>query len=570
MKTERIAAHGLAALVSLLLLILPPAILANEIHDARLAGIESLHSGPYPNRISVRIGNRIEHLLVAPNADFNNLLIIDANGTPQLQFGTAYAGIIESLPNSWARVVIDGDYIAGTIHSGNVSTNFTSESRMANPSVGFATHDVVLLPPAQTSNETTGQRSIRSITADTAGKNSTYSEQADEVSVPVNSALTGTVGDVTRVARIGVVVDALYQEAIGGRGLSKALSTINSVDGLYREKFGLALKLDVVVLVTDDTTLTLDGATLEDNLELFRDYRISTDLLPDDLGLVHLFTGVESEDDAIGLAYKGAACRTDGYDVSMSRPFRYPVLLTAHEIGHNLGADHDDATTECRDIEDHLMFSAINSSTTREFSSCSNNSINARMQQSTCLAAAIDIELTITQLESNQVLARITNLDATRAFPAATLYVDLKNATIAEAPALCELADPSKLTCDIPATYAGDTQELAVKLRLTPNLERTVTMRLDPTGFFDLHNQNNLAELVIPGEPQPLAVTGGELTTQGAGASGGGSAGGNTPGGDGGGSNGLPLISLLLFTWLIQLRQQRKAYTSSTKRSNCL
>ena len=43
--------------------------------------------------------------------------------------------------------------------------------------------------------------------------------------------------------------------------------------------------VDVVVLLTDDTVLSLNGAGLEENLNLFRDYRILSDLLPEDLGL---------------------------------------------------------------------------------------------------------------------------------------------------------------------------------------------------------------------------------------------------------------------------------------------
>ncbi len=272
--------------------------------------------------------------------------------------------------------------------------------------------------------------------------------------------------------------------------------------------------VDVVVLLTDDTVLSLNGAGLEENLNLFRDYRILSDLLPEDLGLVHLFTGVESGDNAVGLAFSGSACRTDGYDVSMSRPFLFPVELAAHEIGHNLGADHDDATLECADISDHLMFSAINSDTTRQFSSCSVDAIETRLQQGTCYTEAINIGVEITQLESNQILATVTNLDAARAFPSATLQVDLQNAAITEAPALCELENPTRLICDIPATFAGDQHDIAVKLRLEPEEERTISMRLEPNGFFDLDDQNNFAELVLPGDPLPLA--GGELTTQGA------------------------------------------------------
>ena len=520
MKTERLAANGITALIYFLLLLLPPVISAEETYNASLTGVETLDAGPWSNRISVRIGNRVERLLVSPHSHLNNLHIVTTDGTSVEQSGTAYVGIIESLPSSWARLVVEGSFVSGTINAGNVSTHFSSE-QTAFAANSFGRGNLMLTPlePPAESN-TIPRKSVLSISADSLpanalpGNSLSSDELFEEISVPINNSLAQTVGDVTRVARIGIVVDSLYQEAIGGRGLNNAISTLNSVDGLYREKFGLALMVDVVVLLTDDTVLSLNGASLEDNLNLFRDYRILSDLLPEDLGLVHLFTGVESGDNAVGLAFSGSACRTDGYDVSMSRPFLFPVELAAHEIGHNLGADHDDATLECADISDHLMFSAINSDTTRQFSSCSTNAIETRLQQGTCYTEAINIGLEITQLESNQILATVTNLDTTRAFPSATLQVDLENAAVTEAPALCELENPTRLICDIPATFAGDQHDLAVKLRLEPEEERTISMRLEPNGFFDLNDQNNFAELVLPGDPLPLA--GGELTTQGA------------------------------------------------------
>ncbi len=523
MKTERIAAYGWVAFISFLLLTLPPVIYAEETYNARLESVETLDVGPWSTRVSVRIGNRVEHLLLLPNSNLNNLRIVTTDGVPVEQNGIAYVGIIESLPESWARIVIDGEFVSGTINGGNFSTHFSSEqTKFAANSFGISKLLLPpLSPPPAAIKESPGKTALGTVrntfTAETPFSDrlpdTVPNSLTAEVVVPINNQLSQTIGEVTRVARIGIVVDSLYQEAIGGRGLNNAISTLNSVDGLYREKFGLALLVDVVVLLTDETALSLGGTSLEENLNLFREYRINTDLLAEDLSLVHLFSGTDSGDNAVGLAFSGAACRTDGYDVSMSRPFQFPVELAAHEIGHNLGADHDDATVECADISDHLMFSAINSNTTRQFSSCSSDAINTRLVQSTCYTEAINIGVNLTQLESNQILATVSNLDTTRAFPSATLHVDLTNATVAEAPALCELEDPSKLICGIPATFAGDQHDIAVKLRLAPEDENTINLRLEANGFFDLSQQNNFAELVLPADPPSNTV---ELTTQGA------------------------------------------------------
>jgi len=522
MKIAGLAAKGIAALISFVLLFSSPAAVATEeTSKASLLGIETLDTGQYAYRVSLQLDNRVERLLLNEYSELNQLKIIDVSGERHQQAGVAYRGIVEFLPMSRAELVIEGNFVAGTISTGGETMQIASTAAIGIQPVGRSI-DRSLFPPPTPADF-----------------------QRQEVDIPITTTFSDAQGQVSQVAEIGIVIDSLYDEAIAGRGVSKAISTINSVDALYREKFGLALKVNVVVLATDTATLPLNGNNLEENLNLFRDYRILSELLPADLALVHLFTGINSGDDSIGLAFSGAACRTDGYDVSMSRPFSFPVILTAHEIGHNLGASHDDETLECRDINDRLMFSQINFDTTTEFSSCSVSAITTRLQQSACYSAAINMELDITQLESNQVLATVTNLDDSRAFPAATLQFDLQNATVAEAPAICALENPSLLICSVPATFAGDSHEVAVKLRLDPDEERTLTASLEPNGFFDLDETNNFFELTIPGDPQPLPVTIGEIVTvQGTDGSSNNESG--TGGSSGGGAIGQLFLTMLL------------------------
>ena len=550
MNTEGIAAYVRAALISFLLLTYPLSAPAEETSQATLIGIEPIESGDYSHRARIQLDNRTEQLLLSPYQPLNQLAVVDTNGIPQTSTAIAYRGIVEALPLSRAELVIDGNFIAGTITTHGQILQLASDSGGIEPTIRAA--DRVIYPPP-----VAHQRTALSNRHQSPDQTAPIGE---EIVIPTTSRFTDALQQVNRVATIGIVIDSLYDEAIGGRGLSKAISTINSVDALYREKFGLALKVEQVVLVTDNETISLNGDNLEDNLGLFRDYRIGTELLPPDLAFVHLFTGLSTTDDAIGLAYSGAACRTDGYDVSMSRPFRFPVVLTAHEIGHNLGAIHDDDTTDCADIHNQLMFSEITSNTLQEFSSCSTNAISTRLQQSACYTAAINIGLNITRLESNQILATVSNHDASRAFPAASLRLDLENATIAEAPASCTLENPTLLTCAVPATYAGDTQEIAIKLRLDPDEERTLTAHLEPNGFFDLIEEDNFVEMIIPGDPQPLASTGGEVTTQGNGGS---DNVDNTVrvGGSGGGSFDYPAVWQLVVMLLAGTRLRRRSTT---------
>jgi len=520
MNIERLAAKGLAALASLILLVLPMAApFAAEVYNAALEGVVRIDAYKHSHRITVRIGNRTEHLLMSRHDDFNQLSIVDHNGESIEQTGHAYIGKVEDDPSSTARLYIDGNFVQGTIISGGSPLHISSDeltTKQQLQRIGFGTS---MLPPIEPK--------FKASTLDSAELISITVPERDNVGI-----------ETTRLARIGVVVDSLYEEAIGGRGLSKAIATINSVDAIYRENFRLGLKVDTIILITDEETLDLDETNIERNLSVFRDFRIESELLPADLAFVHLFSGIGSTEDSVGLAYRGAACRTDGYDVSMSRVFLYPVMLAAHEIGHNLGAEHDENTQDCQSVDNKLMYSVTSENTSREFSSCSNETINSRIDQATCLVAAMDIGLALTQLETNQLLISVTNLDELRAFPAAILNIELSNAAIAEAPAICDLIDTYSLTCAVPATFASETQDFRIKLRFEPNEERSVAITLNPDGFLDPNNTNNFAEIRIPAEPVTLASTNGSVTTS--------PSGGNSGGGGNLGFGLLTLLALLL------------------------
>ena len=47
-------------------------------------------------------------------------------------------------------------------------------------------------------------------------------------------------------------------------------------------------------------------------------------------------------------------------------------------------------------------------------------------------------------------------------------------------------------------TFAEESQALTFELRLDEDQEITISATLDPSGFLDVHSENNSAEIVIP------------------------------------------------------------------------
>ena len=459
--------------------------IAGVYSDVSIVNIQPISDDNYSHQMRLQLDNRKETLMLNQSDAFvdTTIITVDDTGTQRgnLNDISIFQGKIENVEGSWVRLVVQGEEVAGIIDTGDERIHLNhiiSTDTIRQIQSGFAA------PFSQSMAEP-----VNAFDSDEFG---------EVIEIDVGNGFFDQPEKVTKVASIAIVVDSAYDEAIGGRGLAQAISTINAVDGIYREEFGLALKVETAVMVTDNDTLALGDISLEDNLIRFRDYRMFAEQISDDLALVHLFTGVRTADPSVGLAYIDTVCSTNGFDVSLSLPFRFPILLTAHEIGHNLGALHDDETNQCRDISDTLMFSHINERSTRTFSSCSADVISKRLEESTCHTDAIDIDVTLARQDDTGIIALVTNTDTVRAFPAATLALELEHATIASAPASCIIFSGRSVECAVATTFAEESQALTFELRLDEDQEITISATLDPSGFLDVHSENNSAEIVIP------------------------------------------------------------------------
>lgn len=226
-----------------------------------------------------------------------------------------------------------------------------------------------------------------------------------------------------KAIKIGIVVDSKYDEYHNGRGLAKALSIINGVDGLFQDQLGLAVSVESFRYFNDASTDPLRdfSGNLEEMLNEFRLNRLSDNELDPELALVHLFTGNSDPSQPIGLSWIGTVCQTDGYDVSVSTPFPYNMLLSAHEIAHNLGAVHDDEQRCMVDTSitgNEVMWSELSHNTTATFSNCSIETMRAALSSS-CVAENIELSMSIIStpgdnLFEQDVIISATNWDTSR------------------------------------------------------------------------------------------------------------------------------------------------------------
>ncbi len=348
----------------------------------------------YPQRMQVSANGQLLTLMLRPSRVTKNLRVVNNRGVASQIPVKTYIGKIKGDSTSWVRLTQSNNALDGVI------SRFGKRFRLQQSGGG----SVKITPIADKHDHRI-----------TITSNHARTRPTRKAAQPQK---------ITHVAKIGIVVDSQFNAQHNGKGLEYALSLINSVDGIYREEFGLALQVETAINITDakNDPLIYGNVPVETMLRGFRDYRMQTTLLDPDISLVHLFTGNRPIDEPVGLAWIDTACRADGYDVGLSTQYRHDILLVAHEIAHNLGALHD-SDTACSATTDNVMWPYISSATTQQFSSCTVATVKRAIANS-CHAQAIDLELALSVDASSTVKTTRHNIDQMNTQPAAALAVD--------------------------------------------------------------------------------------------------------------------------------------------------
>ncbi|MBX2886099.1 MAG: hypothetical protein KTR32_39455, partial [Granulosicoccus sp.] len=435
-------------------------------------------------RVTVNVDGVDLVLLLRPSEVTRNVIIKDGDNQgmdhPETRY---YSGLVEGDEASWARVALTSHSIEGIVHSYGVRYELESDSlvgtieyyqpkvRDANASnSGALIQDYVMHPPPAS------DATLRRVISNTGAK-------------------VETSGAVNRVAQLSIVVDSQYDDYYGGNGLARALSFMNIADGIYREDFGLALQVESAVVFTDRDTdpMNLGAVTLEQTLRSFRDYRMMNASDLPDVSLVYLFTGNQNTDQAIGLAWIGAACRLDGFDVGVTTPSLFGDLLLTHELGHSLGAQHD-TDTLCNTATNRLMWPRISSLTSQEFTQCSLDTVSDRIATS-CHADALDVSLDVQLPNASTIEAIVRNNDAQRTLTDARLIIDRAAVEFESVPPQCIETLETRLECRTGELLPGAALTLGFALAPTDSSSVSLLLGTEPVGAIDIHTANDSVQV---------------------------------------------------------------------------
>ena len=301
-----------------------------------------------------------------------------------------YEGELTGVADSWVRVSnIRGHWQGVVARDGH---RFVIDSGTQRDKHG----DVVL--DAQSPSDLMGTASCATEAVPTS-----YATLAQELSSGTANAdfaavCQTKVNGVCLLAELDIAFDLLFQQRFPSTYQDQAAAIINIVDGYYRND--LSIQFDVLSMTFLSGNLfsaTTNSSDLLDDISAKKDVG-QVPFVTNPRAILHLTTGRDFDGSTIGIANVGSLCSTThntGTAQIVQNSIALTALVTAHEIGHNFGAEHDATENACTS---GFIMSATLSPTAMHFSSCSIDEITAEINSqpnlSACFEFPVDAVLT--------------------------------------------------------------------------------------------------------------------------------------------------------------------------------
>lgn len=346
--------------------------------------------------ISLYAYGRKFELELEPNPIFSdnaeNIWVDRQSQTTEAPTITLYKGTVKGAQGSWVRVSLRDGSLDGMIWT-------QDEIYFLEPGTRFFSGADI--PPYGTviyrMSDTTSTWDLGSCALETPSvalkleghvhQHNAFGDYSELTSHLQEMAAAGTV----KKLEIVLVADYEYYQEHGANSAADLQNILNQIDGIYQSELGVTLHVAGTVVFTtssDPFSNTTDPVAL---LQQFSSYRSSTNGIVHTAGLAHLFTNREIASNVIGIAWLGALCDSY-YGTGLSQDFtsenKSLVLLTAHEIGHNFNAPHDNQSgSACASTPfGYIMNPYVSTSLALQFSPCSENQIAPEIASASCLS----------------------------------------------------------------------------------------------------------------------------------------------------------------------------------------
>jgi len=338
--------------------------------------------------VTLHINNNLYYAVLTENREL--LARIETRGYPLL--ARHYRGKLEGYPDSAVRITLAGSEWFGIVVLDGEIFRLARQTREA----GLITDTVEPLEALSLAVAAENQLcGMERLMHDPAALS--YSMTTSAATMPqaagVNPPCSNPVNGLCLLPHIEFAYDLSYQAMpnFGMTVLDRAVSEINEMELFFG---GLGYRFSQVSLtmldsVQDSAAGSASASDLESFVIALRQKRANGEfayLNPSNRSIFHFVTGRNfppiNGSNVVGIAYPNAVCDVNGYSTGVTDagdvgnvvdPANSLVsLIMAHEIGHNLGAGHDDLDNSCPPGQ-FVMTASIgaNGSSISEFSSCS-------------------------------------------------------------------------------------------------------------------------------------------------------------------------------------------------------
>ena len=271
-----------------------------------------------------------------------------------------YKGTVSGEENSDVRLSIDGSHIEGYFTS-------RSEKYFIEPASKYSR--------SAGSDEFVIYRTEDVIAGDGPRCGLTIEEKIDLGKVLTRNEVADATQALKRI-EVATEADLEFVTALGNPAAAnrEILGILNMVEGVYESELGLSIS--VVFQHTWSTPDPFAGISVDATVQNFRSYW-NTNFPPatNPRDTAHLFSAKPNVL-AQGWAYVGVICASPTFAYGVSGRTEWTpakFLLTAHEIGHNIGATHVNAAQGC---SNSLMNLQLTTTTPFSFCTYSRNEIS--------------------------------------------------------------------------------------------------------------------------------------------------------------------------------------------------
>ncbi|HEX5719063.1 MAG TPA: M12 family metallo-peptidase, partial [Thermoanaerobaculia bacterium] len=282
-----------------------------------------------------------------------------------------FKGIVAGEPDSVVRLLILPDLLQGYIKSGEEWLFIDPLTKYAK---GQSTSHIVVFDERDLRPEAAGLCGVGELSRLAA-------ESAIEPTSSVGDSIRVVTADATfRRVDLATEADYEYFSIYGVNANSQIQGVVNQVDGIYRPELSVNLRIvfQSVWMVSGDPYTSSNHDTLTGQ---FRDYWNTHrgDVARD---TAHLFTGRDLDGNTVGAAWRAVLCNNPSLSYGISQNTGLMAKLVAHEIGHNLSAEHDNQVSPPASTCDGfgtIMCSSIQSFGPNSFSQRSKNDISSHV-----------------------------------------------------------------------------------------------------------------------------------------------------------------------------------------------